>query len=91
MSKSKRPQSRTRSTASTNDHIHHLHVVIDDELHEKIEEHARKLEVRARKPEKRARKPESVLVPKSTKTPNLSAAVRDLLRSKLGLPAVEAA
>jgi hypothetical protein len=52
--------------------------VIDDDLREKLEEHARKLEG----------------IPKHAKNydrPNLSAAVRDLLRSKLGLPSVEAA
>jgi hypothetical protein len=79
VSKSKRPQSRTRSSVSrVNDHISHLHVVIDDELREKLEAHARKLEG----------------IPPRAKNydrPNLSAAVRDLLRSKLGLPGAEAA
>jgi hypothetical protein len=52
--------------------------VIDDELRTKLEAHARKLEG----------------IPARAKTdnkPNLSAAVRDLLRTSLGLPGVEAA
>jgi hypothetical protein len=52
--------------------------VIDDELRDKLEAHARKLEG----------------IPKNAKNydkPNLSAAVRDILRSGLGLATVEAA
>ena len=82
MSKSKRPQSRTRSQSSNasrvNDRISHLHVVIDDELRDKLEAYARKLEG----------------IPPRAKNydrPNLSAAVRDLLRTSLGLPGAEAA
>jgi len=79
VTKSKRPQSRARSNASrTSDRISHLHVVIDDELREKLEAHARKLE---------GIPPRA----KNVDRPNLSAAVRDLLRSGLGLPGVEAA
>jgi len=75
VAKPRRSQSRTRRTV---DRISHLHVVIDDELHDKITAHARKLEgISART--------------KTDHRPNLSAAVRDLLRSACGLPGVEAA
>ena len=79
MSKPKRLKSRTRSTVNReSDSISHLHVVIDDALREKLEAHARKLEgIPARA--------------KIDNKPNLSAAVRDLLRTSLGLPGVEAA
>jgi hypothetical protein len=52
--------------------------VIDDELRGKLEAYARK----------RDGKPHSKTYDRQ---PNLSAAVRDLLRSSLGLPAAEAA
>ena len=74
--RTKRP-TRTRSASSrASDRISHLHVVIDDELRNKLEAYARK---RDGKPKHYDRQP------------NLSAAVRDLLRSSLGLPAAEAA
>lgn len=69
---------RSKNASRARDRITHLHVVIDDDLREGLEAHARKLEgipVRAKSQEK----------------PNLSAAVRDLLRTSLGLPGVEAA
>jgi hypothetical protein len=74
VSKSKRPKSRSRGSDRS---IRHIHVVVDDVLHTRIEAHARKLEG----------------IPKSDveRQPNLSAAIRDLLRSKLGLPGAEAA
>lgn len=77
VSKSKRPKSRSHATASrSSDRISHLHVVIDDTLRTKLEAHARKLEG----------------IPKnaSDDRPNLSAAVRDLLRKSLGLPGIAA-
>jgi hypothetical protein len=76
--RTKRP-ARSRQTASrSSDRISHLHVVIDDELRNKLEAYARK----------RDGKPHSKHYERQ---PNLSAAVRDLLRSSLGLPAAEAA
>ena len=76
--RTKRP-ARVRSTVSrASDRISHLHVVVDDELRTKLEAYARK----------RDGKP---LSKHYDRKPNLSAAVRDLLRSSLGLPAAEAA
>lgn len=70
--KPKRSKSRT---SRTSDPISHLHVVVDDALRTRLEAHARKLEGRSRKDT-------------DDKRPNLSAAVRDLLRRSLGLPTV---
>ena len=69
---------RTPRASRASDRISHLHVVIDDTLRAKLEEHARKL---------------GRIQPtdKNYDRPNLSAAVRDLLRKKLKLPGVEAA
>jgi hypothetical protein len=76
--RTKRP-ARSRSASSrASDRISHLHVVVDDELRTKLEAYARK----------RDGKPQSKHYDRK---PNLSAAVRDLLRSSLGLPAAEAA
>jgi len=77
VSKPKHPKSRTRSASRGSDRsIRHIHVVVDDVLHTRIEAHARKLEG----------------IPKNDeRQPNLSAAIRDLLRSKLGLPGAELA
>lgn len=75
--RSPRKASRSSDRSSSTEGISHLHVVIDDKLREKLEAYARKLDGRPRNKH-------------YDRTPNLSAAVRDLLRAQLGLPAAEA-
>lgn len=75
MSKSKRPKSRPSAASRASDRNHHLHVVVDDTLHTKLEAHARKLDGIAKNDERQ---------------PNISAAARDILRRGLGLPTADA-
>jgi len=75
VSKPKRLQSRSRSSSRGSDRVRHMHVVVDDALHTKLEAHARKLEGLSKNDERK---------------PNLSAAARDVLRRGLGLPTLDA-
>ncbi len=70
VSKSKRPKSRPSRTSDRN---RHLHVVVDDALHTRLDAHARKLEGLGKNDDRQ---------------PNLSAAARDAMRRGLGLPTV---
>ena len=54
---------------------HHLHVVVDDTLLAKIEEHATAIDPAA-----------SLRAKKTGRAPNVSASVRDLLCYALGMP-----
>jgi hypothetical protein len=73
VSKPKRPKSKSSRTSDRN---RHLHVVVDDTLHTKLEAHARKLEGMSKD---------------DVREPNLSAAARDAMRKGLGLPTVDVA
>lgn len=70
--KPKRPK---RSTSRASDHVRHLHVVVDDTLHDRLEAYARKLEGIRRDDERK---------------PNISSAARDVMRRGLGLPTADA-
>lgn len=73
MNKQKRTKRTARPRPTRNpDRLHHLHTVIDDELQRALENHARKL---------------AGLTPRAKDRPNVSVAVRDLLRAGLGLSA----
>lgn len=76
VSKSKRPVKPKRPAPSRgSDRVHHMHVVVDDTLHNTLEAHARKLEGIAKDDDRQ---------------PNISAAARDAMRRGLGLPTVSA-
>jgi len=74
--------SKPTSKKTKSDDLHHLHVVVDDTLKDKLEAHARKLLVASGIAVNSRRYKMQKL--------NLSEAVRDLLRAGLGMPRTEA-
>lgn len=75
MSRVSKPKRPKRPSSRVSDRVRHLHVVVDDTLHTKLEAHARKLEGISKTDDRK---------------PNLSLAARDVMRRGLGLPTVDA-